>query len=409
MGAHGRRLTVKERVLRYKHTHRGMGLYQSIGLTLAALAVVLTMGGWSLASMSRYVAGGDDPAPGLGRTSEDLFEATFVGDIDLARGEDKVAAVGGIDTVFSRTKDLWSTSDLVMGNLECVLLEGGVSYKESVRSAITLGSQADYAQGLKDAGFTALSLANNHAMDYRSRGLGSTMDALHGVDIATVGAGESSPDAAEPVVQDVDGFTVAVFAASEIVPDDAAATMTSPGIATVNNSDLFISLYEMRDTVDLVIVNMHWGEEYTSTESADQQELAHDLIDAGADIVIGEHSHTLQPVELYKGHLIVYGMGDYSHDNAWTRTKDGAAVRIRVAPDRSMTAELEMLRIEGGIPADDPGELYVQRDVATLTKHLDEGSYTRDGSCISIPLGTLDEVPEAGAAGIYEEEGRDDD
>ena len=223
-----------------------------------------------------------------------------------------------------------------------------------------------------------------------------------------MGAGENSNDASGPIVKDINGLKVAVYSVSDIVPEDYAATMASPGIATENNSDIFIKLYEIRSSVDLVVVNVHWGYEYTSTESEEQQELAHDLIDAGADVVIGEHSHTLQPVEIYQGKLIVYGMGDYSHDDAWTRTKDGAVLRLTVDSQRQVSANIQFIRIENGIPTSSVGDFYVDRDAKTVTKHLSESDYRLEGSTLLVPLGNLDDNGSAQASAL-EEEGQQDD
>ena len=408
MGLHEeRKLTIKEKTLRYKHKHRGLSLNAGLAILGIAILLMFFISGSSLLSMGARSA----PDEGSDLTqvdSTDLFKATFVGDVNLARGEERLLSIAGASSVFSKTKDLWSDSDLVFGNLESVLLDEGEKYKSAKDGSVKFGTGSGSAKSLKEAGFTALSLANDHAIDYGKKGLLSTISALESRGIDVVGAGENSNDASGPIVKDINGLKVAVYSVSDIVPEDCAATMASPGIATENNSDIFIKLYEIRSSVDLVVVNVHWGYEYTSTESEEQQELAHDLIDAGADVVIGEHSHTLQPVEIYQGKLIVYGMGDYSHDDAWTRTKDGAVLRLTVDSQRQVSANIQFIRIENGIPTSSVGDFYVDRDAKTVTKHLSESDYRLEGSTLLVPLGNLDDNGSAQASAL-EEEGQQDD
>ncbi len=401
-----RKLTIKEKALRYKHKHRGLKL--NAGLVALGIAILLMVfvSGQSLLSIGASSAS-EETNSGQGASTE-LFKAALVGDINLACGEERLSSVAGVASIFSKTKSLWSDSDLVFGNLESVLLDEGEKYKSAKDGSNKLGANSNYARSLKEAGFTALSLANNHAVDYGKKGLRSTIDALESQGIDVVGAGENSSDASDPYIKEINGFKVAVYSISDIVPEDYAATQTSPGIATENNSDIFMSLYEMRSSVDLIIVNVHWGYEYTSTENEEQQELAHELIEAGADVVVGEHSHTLQPVEIYQGKLIAYGLGDYSHDNAWTRTKDGAVLQLAVGSQRQISAMIQFIRIENGIPTNSVGDFYVDRDVRIVAKHLNESDYHLDGSSLFISLDDLGDSDLAQTSSLEEEAYEDD-
>jgi poly-gamma-glutamate synthesis protein (capsule biosynthesis protein) len=401
-----RKLTIKEKALRYKHKHRGMSLGRGLVALILLVLLMLLVSGRSLTSLGTSPAA--DGESNLLQSRSNLLEATFVGDINLSNGEERLASVAGVSSIFSKTKDSWANSDLVLGNLESVLLEEGEKYKSAKDGSNKLGTKSDFAKGLKDAGFTALSLANDHSADYEKKGLKSTLSALDSVGIETIGAGENSSEAADPLVKDVNGIKIAVYTMSDVVPEESAATVSSPGIATASNSDLFMNIYKMRESVDLIVVNVHWGYEYTSTESKEQQELAHDLVEAGADVVVGEHSHTLQPIEMYQGKLIVYGLGDYSHDNAWTRTKDGAMLHLVVDSQHQVDARLQFIRIEGGIPTTTVGDFYIDRDTKIATQHLDKLDYSLDGSTLTIPLGNLGDNY-SGHTDEYEEEAQQND
>ena len=83
-------------------------------------------------------------------------------------------------------------------------------------------------------------------------------------------------------------------------------------------------IQKLRNTVDVLVVSMSWGEEYTATPSARQKELAHFIIDSGADLILGNHPHWIQPVEIYQGKYIVYAHGNTIFDQMWSEeTKIG--------------------------------------------------------------------------------------
>lgn len=388
-GLHARReLSFREKTLRYKHSHRAPRLKTSIILLVVAVCLTVGCSVWDNVTCSNLANATTtaNTSSEVQDTDDTLVKLSFVGDINLARGADSIADSYGASVLFSQTKSLWSDSDAVYGNLECVLLEDGVSYTaRRDRSSIVLAANRAYTQDLADAGLTILQLSNNHSLDYGVKGLRSTIEGLSSVGIEYLGAGESAEEAATPYLQTINGVTVAFFAVSDVNPRGVSATESRAGTATFANSDIFQKIYAIRSEVDVVIVGAHWGNEYVAAPNETQEDYAHALIDAGADIVIGGHAHTIEPIEYYQDGVVFYGMGSFVHDSSWTRTRDGIEVDFLIDQDGSSRIVVNPLRLTNSIPSLVSEGFYALRDQVTLTKLLDPSQYSLDGVSIVIP------------------------
>lgn len=167
---------------------------------------------------------------------------------------------------------------------------------------------------LKQLGVDIVGLANNHVYDYGRDALLDTLDTLDEACIPYVGAGRNLDAAKSPVYLEADGKTVAFVAASraekyKLTPQ---ATDTEPGILRCYDTELFrAAIAEADKNADIVIALPHWGTEYSTVLEQVQIDTAHEYIDAGADIIIGAHTHCLQGFEYYKGVPIAYSLGNY--------------------------------------------------------------------------------------------------
>ncbi|KAF5064283.1 Capsule biosynthesis protein CapA [anaerobic digester metagenome] len=131
---------------------------------------------------------------------------------------------------------------------------------------------------------------------------------------------------------------------------------------------------EARKNADLVIVHSHWGIEYDSSPNPRQKEIGRALVNAGADIVVGHHSHTLQPVEIYKGKVIFYSLGNFVFDQGWSKTKDSVVAQFKIHDDGSKTVELTPMKVNEASPTPLSGPLAgmeFNRMKTLLTKDLD--------------------------------------
>lgn len=167
---------------------------------------------------------------------------------------------------------------------------------------------------LQEMGVDIVKLANNHVYDYGKQALLDTFDTLENAGIAYVGAGRNLAEAMEPVYMELDGKTVAFVAASraEKYKMTPQATEDSPGILRCYDTALFLeTIAEARANADFVLAYVHWGTEYSYELEEVQLTTGKEYLDAGADVVIGAHSHCLQGMEYYDGKPIVYSLGNY--------------------------------------------------------------------------------------------------
>lgn len=195
--------------------------------------------------------------------------------------------------------------------------------------AFTFRGKPEYASYLLDMGADIVSLANNHASDYGTISLTDTIDVLNGIDMPFVGAGRNLEEAVKPVYFVVNGMKIAILSATQIErmenPSTKGATENSPGVFRCLNVDrLLEEIRKAKQISDFVIVYIHWGTESTDELDWAQKEQAPKIAEAGADLIIGDHPHVLQPIG-YCGEVpVVYSLGNYLFNS---RAQDTCLVR----------------------------------------------------------------------------------
>ncbi|MDH5442179.1 MAG: CapA family protein, partial [Candidatus Nomurabacteria bacterium] len=230
-----------------------------------------------------------------------IFHVYAVGDIMLSRGvEAKVNRAGGdYNLPFRLISDDLNQADLVFANHEGPMsdLGGDQGGKYSFRF------DTKFAQMLAGAGVDIVSLANNHMFDWGKDALCDTPAQLKQVDIDSVGAGCDSARANKPSIQTLDdGTRIAFIAYQNLLPNKwASAGDNRPGMSNFDRQEIVKTIQGLQnnDIADLIFVSIHWGAEYKTRSNIDQQNLAHEWIDAGADVVIGHHPHVAQEIERY--------------------------------------------------------------------------------------------------------------
>jgi hypothetical protein len=183
--------------------------------------------------------------------------------------------------------------------------------------------------GLKHAGIDYVSLANNHIRDAGAQGILDTIANLDARGIAHSGAGRDLKAARKPAIFDRGGIKVAILG-YDTIARYYRATSTRAGSAQLSASVVRKDVAAARRAgADLVIVFPHWGTEYDPTPFAGQQRLARACIDAGADLVIGNHAHWAGAVEVYKGKPIWYALGNFVFDQTWSEpTMEGITLEL---------------------------------------------------------------------------------
>lgn len=206
-------------------------------------------------------------------------------------------------------------------NLETSITRSGAyDTRKSIHYRMHPGNLACLAAARLDA----CVLANNHVLDFGRDGLLETLDSLRAARIAAVGAGRSLAGAAKPVALPLPGSGRLIVAAcaheSSGVPGRWAAGADEPGVNLLPDltSDtanaVAAAVTAGRRSRDIVMVSIHWGDNWGYEVPPRHIEFAHRLIDRGVDLVHGHSSHHPRPVEIYLGRLILYGCGDFLND-----------------------------------------------------------------------------------------------
>jgi hypothetical protein len=184
-------------------------------------------------------------------------------------------------------------------------------------------------KGLRNVGIDWVSLANNHIRDAGASGILETIENLDDWGIAHGGAGGDLAAARRPSILRAGDVRVAVLAYDTIAGTYAAAAGRA-GSAQLSRGVVRSDIRAARQSgADLVIVFPHWGTEYDATPFANQQRLAHAAIDAGADMVIGNHAHWAAAMEVYEGQPIWYALGNFVFDQTWSEpTMEGITLEL---------------------------------------------------------------------------------
>lgn len=197
----------------------------------------------------------------------------------------------------------------------------------------------------QEMGIDAVTLANNHALDYGTDALLDTCEVLDGAGILHTGAGKDLNAAKQPVVFEKNGQRVALIGATRVIPEAGwAAANGHPGMLSsyeVSVEPLLAQIAECHAQGEKVVVLIHWGIERDEMPQEYQRALAKRYIDAGADLVIGSHPHVLQGIEYYKGKPIFYSLGNFVFGSSIPKTMlvqaefSGDSLDLKLIPGNS--------------------------------------------------------------------------
>lgn len=234
--------------------------------------------------------------------------------------------------------------DVAMVNLENPITDAD---RKRSGKRFNFRAEPESVAALEAGGIDLVTLANNHTMDYNRPGLLDTLAALDQSDIHAIGAGENITEARRPKILDVKGQRIAYFGYYNA--HWHAATETSAGTNPRENEALAADIQAVRDQVDWVVVNFHWGEELARYPAPYQRSIARRAIDAGADLVVGHHPHVLQGAEVYKDRAIVYSLGNFIFGGHSRSTYDTAVLKVALR-DRQMKVDFVPVRVQNYQP-----------------------------------------------------------
>ncbi len=270
-----------------------------------------------------------------------------VGDILLDRGIRRVIEENTYDYPFEKIADFIKTHELAFGNLECPLSATGYS----TGKIYCFRGDTIFLNGLVNAGFNIFCLANNHIIDWGAAACLDTRKHIESKELFAVGVGESQSAAITPTIISCKGLKFAFIASVGAPLKEIIWPLLKPGPAQASLDTVISQIYRVRDSVDFVIVSMHWGTEYVHVPDKRQIEWAHALIDAGADLLIGHHPHVLQSIEIYNERLIAYSLGNFIFDQRKLFQRQSALLNIVFSKGRIDSISIYPVLIENFQPA----------------------------------------------------------
>ncbi len=276
---------------------------------------------------------------------------------------------------FQRTRDLIQGADVAFANLEMP-----ISQRAQVQQTSSVGA-IGFAHALGWAGFDVISLANNRMLDAETTGLFDTMEALSRAGVGWVGAGGDLEAARMPYIVERNGVRLAFLAYTYGVSWVGVDGFARPGGAGVMAMDPLLmreDIRRVRDDADVVVLSFHWG--VGARESKDIPEearrFAREMIEEGADVILGHHAHVPKGVEVHNGGAIFYSLANFSFGHSHDYFIDNFAARVTLTRDG--VRRVEVVPIAGaGLDVTQPYVLEgvraqrLLRDIQELSARLD--------------------------------------
>jgi poly-gamma-glutamate capsule biosynthesis protein CapA/YwtB (metallophosphatase superfamily) len=243
-----------------------------------------------------------------------------------------------------------------------VNLENAVTQSEdSVKKEFVFRMRPEYLSLLRKAKITIVNCANNHTADFGTEGILETIRLLDSARIRHVGIGRNLAEARKPVILTYNGIRIGFLGYGGV--SAFLASRTQPGTTPRSRRIILSDIAKLKPKADFVVINLHWGEELAEEPDSAQIVLAHAIIDAGADLIIGHHPHVLQGIEYYRGKMIAYSLGNFIFGgNSRSANCTTAIVKARFIPDHIET-QLIPIRVRSWRPepADSASALRIHR------------------------------------------------
>ena len=267
------------------------------------------------------------------------FSMSAIGDIMCHNSQYKDAynsATGTYDFsyVFEDIKNYISEADIAIGNLETTFAGKEIGYSNYPR----FNTPEQLAYNLKDFGIDVLSTANNHSMDTNFNGIVSTLNYLDDAGISHAGTNSTQESQNEILVKDINGIKIA-FLSFTYGTNGIPVPSSKPFAVNLINDNFILEQISLakKQHPDLICVNMHWGNEYHTKQSSEQERLANLLFTNGVDIILGSHPHVLQPMEKRtvtledgstKNCFVIYSLGNFMSGQTKANTRSSIILNI---------------------------------------------------------------------------------
>ncbi len=288
----------------------------------------------------------------------------LAGDMMPGRGIEKLMKENSIYYPFLKIVQLLRGVDVVFANLEGPIVENIEDIEETAMDEPKFNFRPEVLEAVKWSRINLLSLTNNHILDRGKEGLEETLDWLQRYRIRSI------------------GVPLPAFAHSRNIKDYYFATEQSVFLA-FNRVLPFIDYQEeiikgiqkarQSNPGKIIIVSMHWGDEYQANSGIDERELAAKIVDAGADIIIGHHPHVVWEIEIVKGKPVFYSLGNFIFDRQFLpETREGLTIGLTISDDK-LTFHLFPIKNQSGQPVlmeQDESELFLKNLAEKSDKRL---------------------------------------
>jgi poly-gamma-glutamate synthesis protein (capsule biosynthesis protein) len=281
------------------------------------------------------------------KTEEDRITLIFTGDIMIGRDiEDEIDAREDVHHPFRGISTFTQQGDITIGNLENCISERGAPENK----VYTFRCRPSTLEGLKEAGFDIMSLANNHVCDFGTDATKDTIAHLEEYGIEHFGLWYLNEDARNatiprPVIMEVKGVKFAFLGYGENLSYESIATQNKPAPVPMRLDIMKADIELARELADIVIVSIHWVRLPQYIEEADegQKEVCRKLCDWGVDILANHGPHVCQEIEYYNGSLIMYSLGNAVFD--LSRTESHRSMIAMVRMEGKNLTEMELVPI----------------------------------------------------------------
>lgn len=213
---------------------------------------------------------------------------------------------------FNDIRDILKKNDLIIANLETPIQGNGEinHLKKEAKGIIHFTQNSVVQEILSILNINIVSLANNHIYDCKTSGMVNTIQCLEKKNIKYTGAG-NDPENIEPVIVNIKNQNIGLIAYVHQSTNPMFEEKDSTFFNLFDEEKIIDDIKKLKNKCQCIIVSLHWGLDYSFYPTKDQREISRRIIDSGADIIMGHHSHTVQPYEIYKDRYIFYSLGSF--------------------------------------------------------------------------------------------------
>lgn len=253
----------------------------------------------------------------------------FTGDLLLDRGVRERINQFDVDHLFRPEIDsVFKINDIVIANLECP----ATKLKQPINKRFIFRAEPEWLCKLKNHGITHLNLANNHSMDQGRNGLVDTETNIIKSGLIPLGFGINLKKACKAQILATTPRNIYLLSSLHVPSENWTYLENKPCVCEESFNSIAIRIEQLKkeDTNAVVIIQLHWGAEHKQVPLTAQKQQAYQLMDAGADCIIGHHTHTVQTIEYYKGKPIYYSIGNFIFDQSKPINSKGLMVQLTV-------------------------------------------------------------------------------